>query len=125
MEVRAMPITYRVDPGVVTVQLDRDLDLSTAPDARAALDALLDRYPDHDMVMDLEAVRFVDSSGLGVILGRYRRLAASGRALHLTGVHPAVHAVLTVAGIRQIMSIEGLDRDGPRKGATIDVGRER
>lgn len=120
-----MPITYRVEPGTVTVQLDRDLDLSTAPDARAALDAVLDRYPDHDLVMDLEAVRFVDSSGLGVILGRYRRLAASGHALHLTGVHPAVHAVLTVAGVRQIMSIEGPEREGPRKGATLDVGRER
>lgn len=104
-----MTISYRVEPGQLTVTLVRDLDISTAADTRAALDALLDRYPDRDVVLDLEAVHFVDSSGLGVLLGRYRRVAGAGRTIRLVGVHPAVSAVLTVAGVRQIMSVDGFD----------------
>lgn len=121
-----MAISYRVDPGRVTVSLERDLDLASAADARAALDAVLDRYPDRDLLVDLSAVGFIDSTGLGVLLGRYRRLAAAGRAMHLEGVRPAVSAVLTVAGVRQIMSWDSGALDRSReKGAVADGGVQR
>ncbi len=118
-----MAISYRVEPGRLTVALERDLDLASAADARAALDALLDRYPDRDLRVDLSAVSFIDSTGLGVLLGRYRRLSAAGRAMHLDGVQPAVSAVLTVAGVRQIMSWDAGVSDRTReKGVVADGG---
>ncbi|MDA8200910.1 MAG: STAS domain-containing protein [Thermaerobacter sp.] len=114
---------YRVEPHLLTVGLEQDLDLATAPAVRAALDTLLDRYPDRDVRLDLDAVSFLDSTGLGVVLGRYRRLAASGRTLHLVGVRPAVAAVLTVAGVRQIMTWDpAVLNDGRKRGGVADDG---
>lgn len=118
-----MAISYRVEPYLLTVGLEQDLDLASAPDVRAALDTLLDRYPDRDVRLNLDQVSFLDSTGLGVVLGRYRRLAAAGRTLHLVGVRPAVAAVLTVAGVRQIMAWEPRVASEDRgKGVVADGG---
>lgn len=118
-----MAISYRVEPHLLTVGLEQDLDLASAPDVRAALDTLLDRYPDRDVRLNLDQVSFLDSTGLGVVLGRYRRLAAAGQTLHLVGVRPAVAAVLTVAGVRQIMAWEPrVASEDREKGVVADGG---
>jgi stage II sporulation protein AA (anti-sigma F factor antagonist) len=79
-----MTIMHSIHGNRILVAVNGDLDLTTAPPLREALDGLLDRYPDKSLAMDLTDVDFVDSSGLGVILGRYRRM--NGRILSLTGV---------------------------------------
>jgi stage II sporulation protein AA (anti-sigma F factor antagonist) len=108
-------ILHTVEPARVLVALAGDLDLTVATPLREALDRLIDRHPDRDLVLDLSEVGFVDSSGLGVMLGRYRRLHERGKTLRLIGVRPPVMTVLKVAGLTQILSISEVSdrvRDG-------------
>lgn len=97
--------------------LKGDLDLKTADPLRDALDKLIDRYRDRSVVLDLSEVGFVDSSGLGVILGRYRKLSAQGRTISIAGVRPPVRAVLELAGIDSIMNISDSVRGRPEAAA--------
>lgn len=108
-----MTIVHTVQGGHVRVAVKGDMDLKTADPLREALDKLLDRYRDRNLLLDLSEVGFVDSSGLGVILGRYRRLSAQGRTIALTGVRPHVRSVLELAGIDSIMSITESFRGRP------------
>lgn len=101
----AMTIVHTVQGPRITVAVKGDLDLKTADPLRDALDRLIERYRDKHLILDLTEVDFVDSSGLGVILGRYRRLAGQGRTMALTGAKPAVRSVLDMAGIGSIMSV--------------------
>lgn len=103
-----MTIVHAVQGSYIRVALRGDLDLKTANPLRDALDKLIDRYRDRNLLLDLSEVGFVDSSGLGVILGRYRRLTGEGRTITLTGVRPSVHAVLELAGIGSIINITEL-----------------
>ena len=96
---------HSLEGRLVRVVLKGELDLKTADPLRQALDKLLDRYRDRDLLLDLAEVPFVDSSGLGVLLGRYRRLAAQGRGISLTGVRPGVRSLLELAGIDSIMNV--------------------
>lgn len=100
-----MTIVHSVQGIYLRIAIEGDLDLKTADPLRESLDKLLDRYQDRHLLLDLSQVAFVDSSGLGVILGRYRRLADRGRIMALTGVRPAVKAVLELAGIDSIMNV--------------------
>ncbi len=100
-----MTIMHSVQGRVVRVVLKGDLDLKTADPLRDALNKLLDRYRDCDLLLDLSEVQFVDSSGLGVLLGRYRRLSAQGRGMSLVGVRPGVKTILELAGIDSIMKV--------------------
>ncbi len=98
-----MTIVHSIQGSRILVAVKGDLDLTTAAPLREALDELLDRYADKSLTLDLSDVDFVDSSGLGVILGRYRRMGK--RILALTGVRPGVKAVLELAGITTILPV--------------------
>ena len=77
-----------------------DLDVTTSPALRACLTGLLDGGTD-DLVVELHSVPFCDSTGLGVLVGAHRRLAADGR--HLAVVKPS-------SPVRRILALSGLDR---------------
>ncbi len=100
-----MTIVHALEGRYLRVAVKGDLDLKTAIPLREALDKLTDRYRDRHLLLDLTEVGFVDSSGLGVILGRHRRLMAQGRTISLSGVRPSVKAVLELAGIDSIINI--------------------
>lgn len=100
-----MTIVHTVQGRHVTVAVKGDLDLKTAEPLRQALDKITEKYRDHGLVVDLAEVSFVDSSGLGVILGRFRRLSGEGRTMALSGARPQVRVVLDMAGISSIMNV--------------------
>lgn len=112
-----MTVVHTVQGGRVLIALNGDLDLKTSGPLRDALDRLIDRMREKDWVLDLAEVDFMDSSGLGVILGRFRRLKATGRSLSIVGARPAVRAVLDLAGVSAIMPVSDyLPKSSARQG---------
>lgn len=84
-------------------RLDGDVDLSTAPKVREQLIALMtDRTP--WVVLDLDGVGFLDSTGLGVVVGVLKRARTLGGDLRLVCTQPAV---------RRVFEITALDRTLP------------
>lgn len=100
-----MTIVHMLDGTRLVLALAGDLDLTTAEALTQALDDLLKHYDQREVALDLAEVGFIDSSGLGVILGRFRRLSSAGRSLSLTGVRPTVRTVLEIAGIPSVMPV--------------------
>jgi anti-sigma B factor antagonist len=90
----------RTDAGLAVVTISGEHDLSTAPNLRRRLDALLEDGT--ATVVDLSAATFIDSSILGVILDGRRRAAAADigfAVVHSNGAD-AVNRVLEVTGLR-------------------------
>ena len=56
--------------------------------------------------LDMAAVTFIDSSGLGVILGRYRQLQPLGGSVIITRPSEQIYRLLTAAGLHRIMEID-------------------
>ncbi len=108
----SMTIVHTIQGNRILVAIHGDLDLPTAAPLREALDELLDRYRDKGLVLDLSEVSFIDSSGIGVVLGRYKRMA--GRSLSLTGVRPNVRGVLELAGITAIIPMSDAIRQSTK-----------
>jgi anti-sigma B factor antagonist len=95
----------RTDAGLTVLTITGEHDLSTAPDLRRQLDALIaDQTP---VVIDLSPASFVDSSILGVILDAKRRAADIGigfAVLHANGTS-SVGRVLEVTGLRNELPV--------------------
>lgn len=64
---------------------DGAFDAAAAAAARPQLDQLVEGNA--DVLVDLSAVEFIDSSGIGAIVFLFKRLTAKGRQLRLSGVH--------------------------------------
>ncbi|HEY8531177.1 MAG TPA: anti-sigma factor antagonist [Limnochorda sp.] len=96
----------RYGRGACTVlRLSGELDLSTTAQVRAALptDGWDQRTRRH-LVLDLRRLRFLDSSGLGVLFELYRRVTAAGGQVVVARPTPAVARVLRLSGFFKLAS---------------------
>lgn len=99
-----MPVIMMETRGnTLVVVLEGELDLKVANRLRHQMEQSLDDLPVRHLVLDLSRVCFIDSSGLGVILGRYKRVAAAGGKVALTGAQPQVRRILELSGLLRIM----------------------
>lgn len=90
---------------VLVVRLTGELDQCSAPGIRRDLDALLDDPRVRHLVIDMKDMPFMDSSGLGVILGRYRALSLRGGTVALTRLSPQVRRVYDLSGMAKIIPV--------------------
>lgn len=86
-------------------RLAGDLDAANASRLRAVLGERLDEG--RDAVVDLSGLGFVDSSGLGVLVGAMKRFETAGRRFTLRAPTPSLQRVLDLTGLSAAFSIEG------------------
>jgi anti-sigma B factor antagonist len=87
--------------GLAAVAVRGELDIRSAPDLRAWLGRVLDDGA-AQVVVDLSGVEFMDSSGLGVLVGAHKRLVRLGGRLSVVGVSSAVARLLSVTGLARV-----------------------
>jgi anti-sigma B factor antagonist len=79
-----------------------ELDAINSPRLRTVLAERMET----DVVVDLTALEFIDSSGLGVLVGALRRFDAAGRRLTLRAPTMAIRRVLAMTGLDQAFTVE-------------------
>lgn len=106
----ALTVSTRNDPGCAIVAVSGDVDISTSPDLREALADVL-AAGDRCVVVDLSAVRFIDSTGLGVLVGAYTAVRNAGGRLAVVNDHAAVLKVLNITALDEVLGVQPtLDR---------------
>lgn len=80
-----------------------ELDHHSAEQARNMLDTMLHDITIRDLTLDLSGVTFMDSAGLGVILGRYRILSLRGGKLTVCGMSSAIDRIFRMSGLYAIV----------------------
>ena len=83
------------------LMLKGELDHHHAEAMRNKLDKEILSSGAETVIFDLSGLTFMDSSGIGVLLGRYKLFAT--RKLYITGANESVHRVLCVSGIYSLM----------------------
>jgi len=92
------------DGDVCVVHVAGEVDVYTSPSLKAALaDAMSDGCP--VVIADLSKVPFIDSSGLGVLVGALRRAREAGGELHLVSADDAVVKILRITGLDKVFRL--------------------
>ncbi len=89
----------------VVLHLDGELDPHTAPVLQEAIDAWSAKGTPR-IFLDLRQLRFIDSSGLRVVIGAHRQLSEAGAELVLINVSPTAARLLEITGLSSHLSIE-------------------
>ncbi|MEU5960986.1 STAS domain-containing protein [Micromonospora parva] len=97
-------MSVRPGQGCTVLEVRGELDMATSPQLREALQRLVDSG-DRQVVVDLAAVGFMDSSGLGALVVMFKALRDVGGRLCLAAVQPAVRSVLTVTSVDQVIDV--------------------
>lgn len=90
---------------VLLVRLTGELDQCSASGIRRDLDQMLLDPRVRHLVIDLKDMSFMDSSGLGVILGRYRMMQERGGTVSLMHLSPQVKRVYDLSGMARIIPV--------------------
>jgi len=98
-----MKIAYKTVNSVLYVGISGELDESMAKQARETLDAMIESGRMKKVVFDMSGLSFMDSTGIGVILGRFKKLKAMEIPLMIANPTKAVDKVLSLSGIYQYM----------------------
>ena len=98
-----MNIDIQISGKNLLVRPAGEIDIDSSDKLRLLLDNAMDDNPVCHMVVNLEGVTYIDSSGLGVLLGRYKRLAATGGRVSLVSPGPRIRKILEISGLLRIM----------------------
>ena len=82
-----------------------EIDHHSARGLREKIDGLLFKYRPTRLILDLDGICFMDSSGLGLILGRIETAREIGCSLELTNVGERVMKILSLAGAGRISAL--------------------
>ena len=102
-----MGVEINVTGEVVTAYLSGEIDHHTAKYMRESIDNAVELNMPTLLVLDFKDVSFMDSSGIGLVMGRYRNLVKSGAELHITGASAPINRILKLAGIEKLAKLEG------------------
>ena len=95
-----MNITVKGTADTLYIYLSGELDEYSAPEARRRADEEIDRRAGVGrVVIDLAEVRFMDSTAIGFLIGRYKKLKRYSTPLFVRGASVAADKVLSVSGI--------------------------
>ena len=81
---------------VLCVRLEGELDHHTAEELRTKVTDMIETHGVHHIVLSLENLSFMDSSGLGVILGRYKHVKGLGGEMVVCAISPPVKRLLVI-----------------------------
>jgi anti-anti-sigma factor len=100
-----MSLEYRIERhgDSITVVPEGDISLETVDVLREVLRSIVESRPTSHIDVDMRAVSFLDSSGIGVLVAAQRAAAARGVSLMLTEPTPMVRMVLEVAHLDRIL----------------------
>lgn len=107
-----MDIQTEVRGSAILARIAGEIDLAVADTLRSALDRELDGNAGiRHMVVNLSGVNYIDSSGLGVLLGRYKRISRDGGRMFIVGSPPQVRKIIEMSGLLRIMQECGSEED--------------
>ncbi len=101
----ALDITVKQDRSVLTVFLKGELDHHTTSKIKDTIDLLILESSVKMLVLDMREVTFMDSSGIGMIAGRYRRVLSFGGSMTIKNANNVISKVLKMSGINKLMKI--------------------
>ena len=95
-------VIFLQDGHILTVRIRCDVDHHGVREMRERIDAMLTEARPELLILDFSQVDFMDSSGLGLILGRVERATATNTEVQLTGMSDRLKRLVRLSGIERV-----------------------
>lgn len=93
---------YTVKGDCLIIHFENELDHHLTEQIRDTIDSIIDRKRIRNIIMDFENQGFMDSSGIGFIMGRYKRIAPGRGRIYVTNLGRGLERIFKIAGLYTI-----------------------
>ena len=101
-----MEFDYIKTDKLLVVKIIEEIDHHTTEKIRRKIDTEITRYMPRKVILDFNKVSFMDSAGIGMIIGRYKMIKMLGGELEIENATRSVRKVLEMSGITKIISLK-------------------
>lgn len=98
-----MELGFKVEGTTLIVQFDGEIDHHSAVEIREKIDREIDKNPIRNVVLDFQKVSFMDSSGVAVVIGRFKNLQKIGGKVGIINLNPQIERVFEISGLFKII----------------------
>lgn len=96
---------YQVQENCLTIFLPKEVDHHNAEEIRKNADLMIEKNHIKYVIFDFGSTEFMDSSGIGAIMGRYRIIRLVGGEVWAVHTNARIKKILTMSGMTKIMQI--------------------
>ena len=90
----------------MVVKVNEEIDHHTCNKLKDKLDVAINLSKIDKLVFDFTGVNFMDSSGIGLVMGRFRNLQPTGAQMHITGTSPQIYKIMKLSGIEKLAKLD-------------------
>ena len=101
-----MSIKFQNNEDVLLVRLDGEIDHHSADSLKARISTQYSRALTKNLELDFSGVTFMDSSGVGMIIGRYKEVSERGGLLCCSGLNDDIARLFELSGLHKIIRIK-------------------
>ena len=98
-----MYLKFEKQENILIATLSGELDHNSAEEVRVKIDDRIDRDNIEKTILDFSRVTFMDSSGIGAVLGRYKKLSNKGGVLCIAEANKNVNRIFELAGLYKVI----------------------
>ena len=102
-----MPVETFVDESSVIAYLSGDIDHHNAKSLRDSIDSVVETTYPEVLVLDFGGVSFMDSSGIGLVMGRWKLMQDLGGTVTIENASKSIRKVMRMAGIEKLLKSTG------------------
>lgn len=96
---------YQVEENCLTIFLPGDVDHHNVEEIKKEADHLIERNHIRYIIFDFAETNFMDSSGIGVIMGRYKKIYMMGGEVWAVHANERMKKILAMSGVLKIMQV--------------------
>lgn len=100
-----METKYEEKDKLLVFKITEEIDHHTTEKIRRKMDNEIERYMPKKIVFDFNRVTFMDSAGIGMLIGRYKAIRRIGGLAELTNVKPSIKKIFEMCGLLKIIPI--------------------
>ena len=101
-----MPVIIEIENNSVTAKLQGEIDHHNAPSLRSDIDLAAEKHHPEELILDFGEVTFMDSSGIGLVMGRYKAVRTFGGKVIIRNAPAQIKKVMRLAGMDRLAEIE-------------------
>ncbi len=106
-----MESEYSRKEKTLLIRITEEVDHHSTERLRRKMDNEITRYMPRKVVLDFEGVSFMDSAGIGMIIGRYKTANLLGGTVEMKNVKPSIKKIFEMSGLLRLVPIRDVDQE--------------
>ena len=101
-----MKSIYEKENKRLTFEIHEEIDEYVVQNMRRRIDNEIERYMPKEVIFDFNKVSFMDSAGIGLIIGRYKLINMIGGELKIANVNTQIQKIFEMSGLLRLIPVE-------------------